>query len=110
MSLHVIEDVARAASGVRDAQHISRFKHAASEFVRVLSEVPDEAAGSVSSDNVRALQLLAQDVIDLIEERVPDVGNAGDAQELVSDVYEIRRLLEEVTRWRQHYALTTRSV
>ena len=106
----LVEQIARAVSDVRDARHISRFKHAVREFLRVLGDVPDNAAGSVKADDVLAMQVLAQDVIDLIEERVADIQKAADAQELVSEVYEIRRLLEEVTHWRQHYAFTARSV
>ena len=110
MTSHAVDHVAQAASVVRDADHVKGFSHAVREVIRVLGEVPDEPAGSMTSDDMRALQLLGPDVIDRIEERVPDIHKAADAQELVSAVYEIRRLLEEASRWRQHYALTTRSV
>lgn len=110
MIAHAVDHVAHAASVVRDADHGTRFSRAVRGFIRALSEVPDEPAGSMTSEDVRTLQLLGQDVIDRIEERVPDLHKAADAQELVSGVYEIRRLLEEASRWRQHYALTTRSV
>jgi hypothetical protein len=105
---HVVSAAVEAAGEVRDAAHLRRFKHAVDDFVSVLSTAPDEKAGALSSRNVRTLQQVGEDVIDLIEERVPDVGSAADAQELVSDVYEIRRLLEETARWRQHY-LTERT-
>ena len=103
MTPGVVAAVVEAAGEVRDAGRLRRFKHAVDDFVTVLSTVPDEKAGALSSGHVRTLQQIGEDVIDLIEERVPDVASASDAQELVSDVYEIRRLLEQTTRWRQHY-------
>jgi len=103
MSSRLVADAVDMASRVRDAGRYRQFKHAVSEFVRVLGTVPDE--GTVSSDEVRVLQALGQDVIDHIEERVPDIASAADAQALVGSVYEIRRLLEEVSRRRRHYAI-----
>lgn len=105
MSAQIVNGAVQAASRVRDAEHPRAFKHAVRDFVQALSLVPDEVAGSVPADGQRVLQSMGQDVIDLIEERVADTPSASDAQELVSSVYEIRRLLEEVHRWRQHYAI-----
>ena len=110
MTSSVVDDVVRRAGRVRDAGHLGAFKRAVHQFERALGEIPDEAAGSLSIDGAQALQLAAEGVIDSIEERVADTAKAADAQELVSDVYEIRRLLEEVSRWRQHYTLTARSL
>jgi hypothetical protein len=105
MTSHLVADAAQAAFRVRDAGHLRTFRHAVNDFVRVLASVPDEKTGAVSAEGVRALQTLSEDVIERIEERVPDIRGVSDAQELVSDVYEIRRLLEEAGRWRQHYAI-----
>ena len=105
MSGHLVADVVAAAARVRDADHLKAFRHAVTEFVTVLASVPDERAGSVTAADERLLESLGQDVIDRIEERVADISRAADAQELVSDVYEIRRLLEVAVRWRQHYAI-----
>jgi len=105
MTNRIVADAAQAAFRVRDAAHPRAFRHAVDGFVQVLATVPDESAGAVSADGIRTLQTLGQDVIDRIEERVAGMGKSGDAQELVGDVYEIRRLLEEAGRWRQHYAI-----
>jgi len=105
MTSHIVADAAQAAFRVRDAGHLRTFRRAVDDFVRVLASVPDESAGAVSAEGLRTLETLGQDVIDRIEERVADIGTAADAQELVSDVYEIRRVLEEAGRWRQHYAI-----
>jgi len=109
MNLQRVSDVARAAGRVRDAQHLSRFKHAVREFMRVLGEAPDEP-GATTAEDLRSLQLIAEDVIDLIEERVADIEKAGEARELVAAVYEIRRLLEEAVRWQHHYHTLARPV
>ena len=105
MNPDVVAGAIDAAARVRDAGHLRAFKHAVNDFVGLLATVPDESAGSATTGGVRALQSLAEDVIDRIEERVVDIPHASDAQELVSSVYEIRRLLEEVSRWQQHYAI-----
>ena len=105
MTSHIVADAAQAAFRVRDAGHLRRFRRAVDDFVHVLATVPDERAGAVSAEGVRALETLGEDVIERIEERVSDMAQTGDAQDLVSDVYEIRRLLEEAGRWRRHYAI-----
>jgi len=105
MTNHLVADASRAAFSVRDAGPLRRFRRAVEDFVNVLAAVPDEGAGALSVDGVQALQTLGEDVIDRIEERVADIDKASDAQTLVAAIYEIRRLLEEATLWRQHYAI-----
>jgi hypothetical protein len=105
MTTSLVADAVEMAGRARDAAGLRPFRHAVSDFIRVLGSVPDEGADTVSNDEVRVLQTLGENVIDAIEARVPDIANAADAQALVSSVYEIRRLLEEVTHWRRHYAI-----
>jgi len=100
-----VTDAVETAGRVRDARHFRAFKHAVSDFIRVLGSMPDEGPNRISSDGARLLQSLGEDVIDCIEERVADAAHAADAQVLVGSVYEIRRLLEEVNRFRQHYTI-----
>jgi len=105
MTNRLVADASRAAFSVRDARHLRSFRRAVADFVDLLATVPDERAGALTADGVRALQTLGEDVIDRIEERVADIDKASDAQELVAAVYEIRRLLEQATMWQQHYAI-----
>jgi hypothetical protein len=107
MSAHLVVDAVEAATRARDARTSRAFAHAVAEFIRVLSLVPDEPAQSLSADDARTIQSLGDDVIERIEKRVEADGAPG-AQALVSAVYEIRRVLEEIAVWRQHY--TARSV
>jgi hypothetical protein len=101
----IVGSAIEMAGRVRDADGLRPFKHAVREFVHALGAVPDEGAGTLSTADVRVLQTLAENVIDSIETRVPDIASAADAQMLVNSVYEIRRLLEDVTHWRRHYAI-----
>ncbi len=95
---------ARAAAQVRDADSVRTCIHAAAAFIDVLATVPDEAAGALSAGDTRTLERLAEEVIDSIEARIARTSREKDAQTLASEVYEIRRQLEEVNRWRRHYA------
>jgi len=103
MTAHVIAEAIEAAGRVRDAGGLRAFKHAVNDFIGVLGRVPDEPARAVSSVDASMLQALCDQSIDAIEERVADMGSVPDAQSLVGAVYEIRRLLEEVSRFRHHY-------
>jgi hypothetical protein len=106
MSPTIIGEAVEMAGRVRDAGRLRPFKHAVSEFIRVLGAVPDEDPGILSDDRTRVLQSLGQDVIDCIEDRVPGTASVADAQTLVGSVYEVRRLLEEVSGVRRrHHAI-----
>jgi hypothetical protein len=105
MSATIVADAVETAGRVRDAQHFRAFRHAVSDFIRVLGSVPDAGPSQISSDGARLLQSLGEDVIDYIEQRAEDTAHAADAQVLVGSVYEIRRLLEGIYRFRQHYAI-----
>jgi hypothetical protein len=102
MTTRIVANAAGAAARVRAAVTLHDFKHAVDDFVRDIAVVPDEPAGSLTADAARTLQVLSDDVIDHIEERVADIESGTDARDLVGSVYEIRRLLEEMVRWRQH--------
>ena len=106
----LVAGAAQTASRIRDAAHFRPFRHAVDDFIRVLGSVPDRPAGTLTSDDLRTIELLGNDVIDRIEDRVDGLKSAADAQELVKAVYEIRRLLEEANRFRQHYFATARPV
>ena len=105
MSANPIVDAIDAASLVKDARTPRAFTHAVGEFIRVVGAVPDEYGPTLSAGAARTIQSLGDDVIDRIEERVSSADGSAQAQSLVSAVYEIRRLLEEVNRTRHHYTV-----
>jgi hypothetical protein len=105
MIAHQILDAVEAASRVRDAHTPRALAHAVGDFIRLIGEVPDESGPGLSADDARLIQSLGDDVIDRIEKHVSESPFPAQAQSLVSAVYEIRRLLEEVDHARQHYAI-----
>jgi hypothetical protein len=105
MTARLVADAVVAAGRARDAGHLRAFKHAVNDFIGILSRVPDEPARGVSSVDASILQSCGDEIIGSIEEHVADMHSTSDAQVLVGAVYEIRRLLEEVNHFRQHYAM-----
>jgi hypothetical protein len=91
---------------LREAHRLHAFEHAVGAFTRLLGRVPDGAPGEISAEQVGVLQTLSEEVIDRIEERADGATIRGThEQALISRVYEIRRLLEEINQWRQHVVL-----
>jgi hypothetical protein len=90
---------------VREARDLHTFEHAVGEFMQLLGRVPDAAAGEISGEEIGVLQTLSEEVIDRIEQRADSAAVRGvHDQALISRLYEIRRLLEEIHHWRQHFA------
>jgi len=80
------------------------FETAVTEFVRVLRTVPDGPPGETSTGTIQVLQHLAERVIRRIEERLARGEDRQPLQQrLAESVYDIRRALEELDRWQQHY-------
>ena len=104
MSAHQIFDAVEAASRVRYAHTPRELTHAVSDFIRFIGEVPDESGPGLAADDARLIQSLGDEVIDRIEKNVSAAIVPAQAQPLVSAVYEIRRLLEQVNHAREHYA------
>jgi len=99
-------DVLKAAAGltetIRDTHRRHHFSASVRDFVRLLSTVTDYPVTDFSADGIGALKTLAEDVIEHIEVWLSTNASPAD-QQLASAVYEIRRLLEEIDRWRHHY-------
>ena len=104
MSTRLIAEILEAIARVRAAHSTHALRQAVNDFIRVLGSIPDEPAGSFSADQVHVIQSLGDNVIDRIEERV-DAASTTQALPLIGDIYEIRRLLQEVRRWHLHYAM-----
>lgn len=105
MSTRLIADILEAVARVRTAATMRALRHGVNDFIRVLGSIPDEPAGSLSADQVHVIQSLGDDVIDRIEARVDGIAGVAQALPLVSNVYEIRRLLGDVRRWHLHYPM-----
>lgn len=88
-----------AANRVSCADNGRDFREAVRHFRHVLSAMPDESLGPVTPEDVRQLHRLADEVIECIEEYLPQAPIV-DARTLVDGIYQIRALLEETTRYR----------
>lgn len=105
MTQHKVGNAIEAVTHLRDARDLRTFEHAADEFLHVLGRVPNAAADEISDAQIGRLQTLAEEVIDTIEERAcRSADGPAAARALISRVYEVRRLLEEVNRWERHVA------
>ncbi|HUK35585.1 MAG TPA: hypothetical protein VLV86_16825 [Vicinamibacterales bacterium] len=97
MSREALAIALEAANRVCCADNGRDFREAVRHFRHVLSAMPDESLGPVTADDVHRLHELSDEVIEHIEEFLPQV-NMLDARNLVDDIYQIRRLLEETAR------------
>ena len=74
------------------------------EFVGALAHVPDFPAAEFTPLEIEQLSATAEQVIEAIERRLENSKDrVATQQELAESVYEIRREMEEITRWRRHY-------
>jgi hypothetical protein len=74
-------------------------------FLKLMREfVPDFPAAEFTTLEIEQLSATAEQVIEAIERRLENSRDrVATQQELAESVYEIRRELEEITRWRRHY-------
>jgi hypothetical protein len=74
------------------------------DFVDALARVPDYPAAEFSALEIAQLSSTAEHVIGAIERRIDaDEERDSNKQELADTIYEVRRRLEEISRWRRHY-------
>jgi hypothetical protein len=80
------------------------FMKSTTKLIDALSCVPDYSYAAFSSEEVVRLQQTAEQTIAAIELRIETGDDNATAQlELARAIYELRRELEDIGRWRQHY-------
>jgi hypothetical protein len=95
--------ISAAAEGLSSASGRT-FLKLMREFVGALAHVPDFPAAEFTTLEIERLSATADQVIEAIERRLENSKDRGATQqELAESVYEIRREMEEITRWRRHY-------
>jgi hypothetical protein len=105
MTTDAIVNAMSVVTQVRDAVGRRPFEHAVGEFTQWLGRVPDAGPCELSARDIGLLQTLGEEVIERIETRVSRAAVCGPREQmLISRLYEIRRLLEEIHQWRRHYA------
>jgi hypothetical protein len=106
MDTIVVPKAVEIAARLRNAQRLRVFEEAAADFVRLIGMVPDCAPHALSVAEVTTLRHLAEGVIEQIEARLSARADpAGRQQALAGTVYEIGRLMEEITIWSRHYRM-----
>ncbi len=104
MEADVIAKATELAETARTTKHSHAFEKAVEGFARLLATVPDFPPAAFSDNAVGSLQELSEQVIAHIEERVNTKQDSASVQrDIVEAVYEIRRMLEDIDRWRRHY-------
>jgi len=95
--------ISAAAEGLSSASGRT-FLKLMREFVGALAHVPDFPAAEFTPIEIEQLSATAEHVIEAIERRLENSKDrVATQQELAESVYEIRREMEEITRWRRHY-------
>jgi hypothetical protein len=80
------------------------FTKSIKKILDALSCVPDYAHAAFSSEQIAQLQLNGEQTIAAIELRIETGDDNGTAQlEMARAIYELRRELEDIDRWRRHY-------
>jgi hypothetical protein len=100
----LLKAAAAAAHGLPGHTSARAFRSGAREFVDALARVPDYPASEFSGLAIEQLSSTAEHVIATIERRMEDADDPESVkQELAEMIYETRRNLEEIHRWRRHY-------
>jgi hypothetical protein len=95
--------ISAAAEGLSSASGRT-FLKLMREFVGALAHVSDFPAAEFTTLEIEQLSATADQVIEAIERRLESSKDRGATQqELAESVYEIRREMEKITRWRRHY-------
>jgi hypothetical protein len=104
MEPELVAKVAELADTILTTKASHAFAKAVGTFVQALATVPDYPAATFSDDAVSRLLSLSEQVIEQIEQRLnTEQDRAAVQQDIVGAVYEIRRVLENIDRWRRHY-------
>lgn len=100
----LIRTASAAAQGLSLDLSGKSFQKLAREFVNALAEVPDLPAAEFTAVEIEQLSSTADHVIAMIERRIEAATDRPALQQdLASTIYDIRRRLEEISRWRRHF-------
>ena len=100
----IVTIVSETAQTLVQTESGRNFVKSITKIVDALSRVPDCSSTAFSSEEIARLQSGAEQAISAIEVRIEAGDDNGTVQlELARAIYELRRELEDVDRWRQHY-------
>ncbi len=100
----IVTVASEAAQALSQAAPGRIFMKSIMKIVDALSRVPDYSHAAFSSQEIAQLQLAAEQTIAAVELRIETGDDNGTVQlELARAIYELRRELEDINRWREHY-------
>ena len=100
----LISDAQAAAHTLFPDAASAAFLKSVRDFVAALSRVPDCAADTFSSVEIAQLSSASERVILTIETRIESGQDAsGIRQQLSESIDDVRRELDEISRWRRHF-------
>jgi hypothetical protein len=103
-STELMSDAQTAAHSLFPDAASPAFLKSVRDFVAALSRVPDCPPDTFSSVEVAQLSSASERVIGTIEARIESGQDAsGIRQQLAESIDELRRELDEISRWRRHF-------
>jgi hypothetical protein len=100
----IVTIVSETAQALVQTESGRSFVKSITKIVDALSCVPDQSSTAFSRQEIAQLQLAAEQTIAAIEVRIETGDDNGTVQlKLARAIYELRRELEQVDQWRQHY-------
>lgn len=100
----LLKAASTAANGLSSDTSGRAFRRFTREFVDALARVPDYPAADFSPLEIEQLSSTAERVIAAIERRLEAEDDSSSVkQELAETIYDVRRNLEEIGRWRRHH-------
>jgi len=94
-----------AAQELRGELRYGAFKRKLAHIVGMLGTIPDSSPLHFTKDDLTRLRELAEETVEAVERRIESGGDDEKSQQqLAGTVYEIRRRMEAVEIWFQHFA------
>ena len=103
MHSYVIARAASLADDIARAHGARSLEDGVEAFVEVLQCLPDYPAAAFPAASMHRVRAQAEEVIASVERWVDANPDSRHNQRLVGSVYGIRRAIEEMNRWQQHY-------
>lgn len=103
----LVDQLVEHSNGVAAASRGKAFETSVSKFTETLATVPDYPHAEMSQASFDLINGLAEQVIAHVERRIEESRDDESLKEQMAEsVYAIRRVLEELFRWRRHFGRT----
>lgn len=94
----------KAAKVVRESPHGRGFAEAVETYGDALSHIREHDPAHITAEDIRRLDVEAEQVIEAIERRIESGADGRSVQlELAEAVYGVRRKFEKLVNWHKHH-------